>query len=134
MEHNRKEPQEYLYKTMEIQKGGATFLVNLYLPTTGTGSLKSRLLRLMEQDLERQGNQTEKYTLLYGQAVQRGQPGRHQPEHTAPGGNAADYAGKTGLFKPSCFCMNDGISGTKTNQAPAFQKVHAIIREGRPQR
>lgn len=66
MEHNRKEPQEYLYKTMEIQKGGATFLVNLYLPTTGTGSLKSRLLRLMEQDLERQGNQTEKYTLLYG--------------------------------------------------------------------
>ena len=47
-----KEPQEYLYKTMEIQKGGATFLVNLYLPATGTGSLKNRLLRLMEQDLE----------------------------------------------------------------------------------
>ena len=54
MEHNGKEPKEYLYKTMEIQKSGATFLVNLYLPTTGTGSLRSRLLRLMEQDLERQ--------------------------------------------------------------------------------
>ena len=32
MERNGKEPQEYLYKTMEIQKGGATFQVNLYLP------------------------------------------------------------------------------------------------------
>lgn len=99
MEHNRKEPQEYLYKTMEIQKGGATFLVNLYLPTTGTGSLKSRLLRLMEQDLERQGNQTEKYTLLYGRLSNEDSPGRHQPEHTAPGGNAAGLCGKTGLFK-----------------------------------
>ena len=54
MERNGKEPQEYLYKTMEIQKGGAKFQVNLYLPTTGTGSLKSRLLRLMEADMERQ--------------------------------------------------------------------------------
>ena len=51
MERNGKEPQEYLYKTMEIQKGGATFQVNLYLPTTGTGSLESRLLRLMEADM-----------------------------------------------------------------------------------
>ena len=37
MEHNGKEPQECLY-----------------LPTIGTGSLKSRLLRLMEVDMERQ--------------------------------------------------------------------------------
>ena len=128
MEHNRKEPQEYLYKTMEIQKGGATFLVNLYLPTTGTGSLKSRLLRLMEQDLERQGNQTEKYTLLYGRlSNEDSREGtslsiQHQEEMLR------DYAAKQG-FSNVLFLYDDGISGTKTNR-PGFQKVMAIIREG----
>lgn len=128
MEHNRKEPQEYLYKTMEIQKGGATFLVNLYLPTTGTGSLKSRLLRLMEQDLERQGNQTEKYTLLYGRLSNEDSREstslsiQHQEEMLR------DYAAKQG-FSNVLFLYDDGISGTKTNR-PGFQKVMAIIREG----
>ena len=54
MEHNGKALQEYLYKTIEVKTGGVTFQVSLYLPTTGTGNLKSRLLRLMEADMERQ--------------------------------------------------------------------------------
>lgn len=128
MEHNRKEPQEYLYKTIEVKKGGATFLVNLYLPTTGTGSLKSRLLRLMEQDLERQGNQTEKYTLLYGRLSNEDKREgtslsiQHQEEMLR------DYAAKQGFCNP-LFLYDDGVSGTKTNR-PGFQRVLAMIREG----
>ena len=118
MEHNRKEPQEYLYKTIEVKKGGAT----------GTGSLKSRLLRLMEQDLERQGNQTEKYTLLYGRLSNEDKREgtslsiQHQEEMLR------DYAAKQGFCNP-LFLYDDGVSGTKTNR-PGFQRVLAMIREG----
>ena len=38
----------------EVQLDGVTYQVNLFLPTKGTGSLESRLLRLMEQELERE--------------------------------------------------------------------------------
>lgn len=49
---NNPQEQGYrLFDSMEIKKEGATLQVDLYLPTKGQGSLKGRLLRLMEHEL-----------------------------------------------------------------------------------
>ena len=75
-----------------------------------------------------QGNQTEKYTLLYGRlSNEDSREGtslsiQHQEEMLR------DYAAKQG-FSNVLFLYDDGISGTKTNR-PGFQKVMAMIREG----
>ena len=79
-----------------------------------------------------QGNQTEKYTLLYGRLSNEDKREgtslsiQHQEEMLRA------YAEKHGFRNP-LFLYDDGVSGTKTNR-PGFQKVMAIIREGRPQR
>lgn len=75
-----------------------------------------------------QGNQTEKYTLLYGRISNEDKREgtslsiRHQEEMLR------DYAEKHGFRNP-LFLYDDGVSGTKTNR-PGFQKVLAMIREG----
>lgn len=48
-------PDYRLYNRFEIRKNGAVLRVEIYLPETGTGSLKGRLLRLMENELREQG-------------------------------------------------------------------------------
>lgn len=48
-------PDYRLYNRFEIRKKGAVLRVEIYLPETGTGSLKGRLLRLMENELREQG-------------------------------------------------------------------------------
>ena len=75
-----------------------------------------------------QGNQTEKYTLLYGRLSNEDKREgtslsiQHQEEMLR------DYAEKQGFRNP-LFLYDDGVSGTKTNR-PGFQKVLAMIREG----
>ena len=75
-----------------------------------------------------QGNQTEKYTLLYGRLSNEDKREgtslsiQHQEEMLR------DYAEKHGFRNP-LFLYDDGVSGTKTNR-PGFQKVLAMIREG----
>lgn len=75
-----------------------------------------------------QGNQTEKYTLLYGRLSNEDKREgtslsiQHQEEMLR------DYAAKQG-FSNVLFLYDDGISGTKTNR-PGFQRVLAMIREG----
>lgn len=49
------EPDYRLYNCFEIRKNGAVLRMEIYLPETGTGSLKGRLLRLMENELREQG-------------------------------------------------------------------------------
>ena len=56
MKENKSKPQKpdyRLFDGLEIQKEGVTLRVELYTPVKGTGSLKGRLLRLMEQDLQK---------------------------------------------------------------------------------
>lgn len=56
MKENKSKPQKpdyRLFDGLEIQKEGVTLRVELYTPVKGTGSLKERLLRLMEQDLQK---------------------------------------------------------------------------------
>ena len=48
-------PDYSLYNRFEIRKNGAVLRVEIYLPETGTGSLKGRLLRLMENELRERG-------------------------------------------------------------------------------
>lgn len=60
-----------------------------------------------------QGNQTEKYTSLYGRLSNE-----DKREGTRKHG-----------FRNPLFLYDDGVSGTKTNR-PGFQKVLAMIREG----
>ena len=51
---NQPQEQEYrLFDSFEIKKEGAILKVNLYAPTKGTGSVKERLIRLMEQELRK---------------------------------------------------------------------------------
>ncbi len=51
---NNPQKQEYrLLDSFELKKGGVILQVGLYAPTEGTGSLKGRLLRLMEQELKK---------------------------------------------------------------------------------
>ena len=75
-----------------------------------------------------QGNQTEKYTLLYGRLSNEDKREstslsiQHQEEMLR------DYAEKHGFRNP-LFLYDDGVSGTKANR-PGFQKVLAMIREG----
>ena len=45
----------YLFQCFALEKDGAVLRVEIYLPETGTGSLKGRLLRLMENELREQG-------------------------------------------------------------------------------
>ena len=54
------EPDYRLYNCFEIRKNGAVFRVEIYLPETGTGSLKGRLLRLMENELKNLPPEVEK--------------------------------------------------------------------------
>jgi site-specific DNA recombinase len=75
-----------------------------------------------------QGNQTEKYTLLYGRLSNEDKREgtslsiQHQEEMLRA------YAEKHGFRNP-LFLYDDGVSGTKTNR-PGFQKVLAMIRDG----
>ena len=75
-----------------------------------------------------QGNQTDKYTLLYGRLSNEDKREgtslsiQHQEEMLR------DYAEKQGFRNP-LFLYDDGVSGTKTNR-PGFQKVLAMIRDG----
>lgn len=46
------EPPYRKVRDKEIQLDGVTYQVGLFLPTTGNGSLESRLLRLMEGALD----------------------------------------------------------------------------------
>lgn len=76
-----------------------------------------------------QGNQTEKYTLLYGRlSVEDKREGtslsiQNQEEMLR------DYAERNGFENP-LFLYDDGVSGTKTNRH-GFQKVLTLIREGK---
>ena len=45
----------YLFQCVALEKDGAVLRVEIYLPETGTGSLKGRLLRLIENELREQG-------------------------------------------------------------------------------
>mgnify|MGYP000147816169 CR=1 FL=1 len=45
----------YLFQCFALEKDGAVLRVEIYLPETGTGSLKGRLLRLIENELREQG-------------------------------------------------------------------------------
>lgn len=50
--HSNPQEQGYrLFDSIEIKKEGATLQVELYLPAKGVGSLKGRLVRLMEREL-----------------------------------------------------------------------------------
>lgn len=49
------EPDYRLYNCFEVRENGAVLRVSVYFPETGTGSLKGRLLRLMENELREQG-------------------------------------------------------------------------------
>ena len=56
MKNTSNQPQgqeERLFKSFELKKEGVTLQVELYAPTKGTGSVKGRLLRLMEQELRK---------------------------------------------------------------------------------
>ena len=51
---NQPQKQGYrLFDSFEMKIDGATLQVNLYVPTEGTGSVKERLLRLMERELNK---------------------------------------------------------------------------------
>lgn len=50
-----KKPNYRFNNCFKIRKNGAVLRVRIYLPETGTGSLKGRLLRLMENELREQG-------------------------------------------------------------------------------
>lgn len=55
MKNTSNQPQkqeERLFNSFELKKEGVTLQVELYAPTKGTGTLKGRLLRLMEQELK----------------------------------------------------------------------------------
>lgn len=73
-----------------------------------------------------QGNQTEKYTLLYGRLSNEDK--REGTSLSIEEDMLRDYAAKNGFQNP-LFLYDDGVSGTKTNR-PGFQKVLALIREG----
>ena len=45
----------YLFQCFALEKDGAVLRVVIYLPETGIGSLKGRLLRLIENELREQG-------------------------------------------------------------------------------
>ena len=45
----------HLFQRFVLEKDGAVLRVSVYLPEAGTGSLKGRLLRLMENKLREQG-------------------------------------------------------------------------------
>ena len=45
----------YLFQCFALEKDGAVLRVEIYLPETGIGSLKGRLLRLIENELREQG-------------------------------------------------------------------------------
>lgn len=49
------EPDYRLFQCFALEKDGAVLRVSVYVPETGTGSLKGRLLRLMENELREQG-------------------------------------------------------------------------------
>ena len=49
------EPDYRLFQYFALEKDGAVLRVSVYLPGNGTGSLKGRLLRLMENELREQG-------------------------------------------------------------------------------
>ena len=49
------EPDYRLFQCFALEKDGAVLRVEIYLPETGTGSLKGRLLRLMENELRERG-------------------------------------------------------------------------------
>lgn len=53
MKNTSNQPQERLFKSFELKKGGVTLQVELYAPVKGTGSVNGRLLRLMEQELNK---------------------------------------------------------------------------------
>lgn len=153
MEHNRKEPQEYLYKTMEmmeIQKGGVTFLVDLVYPhhrdgqpekppaapdrsgygAAGEGegitipfSLSCGMIflpydrfPLLERSGNMQGNQTEKYTLLYGRLSN--EDSREGTTLSIQRRKCCGTMRQSRAFAIPCFCMTTAFPGQRPT-APA---------------